>query len=45
VIQPAIPPFKLLESWAREDAALAAQTQLQNRNPQIFQRWEASRAL
>lgn len=36
------PPFKLLEKLGGVKALpLAAQTQLQNRNPQIFQRWEA----
>lgn len=38
----AFPPFKLLEKLGGVKALpLAAQTQLQNRNPQIFQRWEA----
>lgn len=36
------PPFKLLEKLGGvKTLPLAAQTQLQNRNPQIFQRWEA----
>jgi energy-coupling factor transporter ATP-binding protein EcfA2 len=38
----AFPPFKLLEKLGGVKALpLAAQTQLQNRNPQTFQRWEA----
>ncbi|MEQ1899558.1 MAG: protein DpdH [Devosia sp.] len=38
----AFPPFKLLEKLGGVKALpLAAQAQLQNRNPQIFQRWEA----
>jgi energy-coupling factor transporter ATP-binding protein EcfA2 len=38
----AFPPFKLLEKLGGVKALpLAAQTQLQNRNPQISQRWEA----
>ena len=36
------PPFKLLEKLGGVEALpLAAQTQLQSRNPQSFQRWEA----
>lgn len=38
----AFPPFKLLEKLGGVKALpLAAQTQLQNRNPQIARRWEA----
>jgi hypothetical protein len=38
----AFPPFKLLEKLGGVKALpLAAQAQLQNRNPQTFQRWEA----
>ena len=38
----AFPPFRLLEKLGGVKALpLAAQTELQNRNPQSFQRWEA----
>ena len=38
----AFPPFRLLERLGGVKVLpLAAQTQLQSRNPQIFQRWEA----
>jgi len=36
------PPYKLLEKLGEERALpLAARNELQNRNPQLFQRWEA----